>query len=469
MIKTTITNLDNPLLDVDSYKASHYLQYPPGTEYVYSYIESRQGGKFNETLFFGLQAFIKKYLLGQIQNYQIDEAEEFWKGHGLPFSREIWRYIVMHHAGHWPVEIRAVPEGVVLNSGVPLVTVVNTDPKCPWVTSFLETALLRAVWYPTTVATNSFECKRLLKAAFDKTSDNPDEIIFKLHDFGGRGVSSKESAEIGGMAHLINFKGSDTVSGILASKHFYNCDMAAFSLPASEHSTITAWGTDHEIDAYENMINQFGKSAIFACVSDSYDLDNAVENIWGGTLRECVLNMQATLVVRPDSGSPEIVPIDVIEKLYEKFGGTVNSKGYRVLHPKVRVIQGDGINYDSLKRILFNLEMRGYSIDNLAFGMGGGLLQQIDRDTLRFAMKASAICINGEWRDVYKAPKTDMTKASKRGRFCVIPIAPGQASVVPLGAGNDWENLLEPVYKNGKLLRDENFDVIRDRANAVLA
>ena len=317
--------------------------------------------------------------------------------HGEPFDRSLWDHILKEHGGMLPVEIRALPEGLVVPVKTPLVTVVNTDPACFWLTSFLETALLRAIWYPTTVASVSYACKSIIKEAFEKSScEDPAALAFKLHDFGARGTSSQESAAIGGMAHLVNFRGTDTVSGILAARKFYGEPMAGFSIPAAEHSTITSWGKDREDDAYLNMLTQFGDSPMIAVVSDSYDIFNAVDNIWGDRLKRAVLQGKPTLVIRPDSGDPATMPIEVIERLGNAFGFTMNAKGYKVLHPKVRVIQGDGITHKTIGRIVFNLlEMGGWSIDNLAFGMGGGLLQHCNRDTLKFAMKCSAIKVDG--------------------------------------------------------------------------
>ncbi len=447
------------LLNTDSYKSSHSFQYPPGTEYVYSYIESR-GGAWDKTVMFGLQIFLKEYLSTPITLADIEEADDFWKAHGEPFYREGWEYILCNHGGRLPISIKAVPEGTVVAGKNVLVTVVNTDPACWWLPSFLETAILRAVWYPTTVATQSYVCKQIILAALEKSSDDLAQVAFKLHDFGARGASSMETAAIGGAAHLVNFMGSDTVSGVLAARKYYGAPMAAFSIPAAEHSTITSWGRDHEVDAFRNMIKLFAKpGSIVAVVSDSYDLMAAVNGLWGGVLKDEVIKSGATIVVRPDSGDPLTVPIDVVRALAEKFGFTVNSKGYKVLPGCVRVIQGDGITVDSLPVILDNLLAAGFAADNIAFGMGGGLLQMVNRDTLRFAMKCSAICIRGEWHDVYKDPKTDHTKVSKRGRLALINDGNGWETV-PL-EGNAYKDQLVQVWRNGVLLRDWTFDQIR--------
>lgn len=463
--------LDNILLDTDSYKASHAFQYPPNTQKVFSYIESR-GGRFDRTVFFGLQMWLKRYMSNPITTEMVDEAEAFWAAHGEPFYREGWDLIVREHGGRMPVIIRAVPEGTVVPTHNVLLTIENTDPRCFWLTSFLETALLRAIWYPTTVSTVSWHAKRIIMEALEKSSDDPEgQISFKLHDFGARGVSSKESAGIGGAAHLVNFMGSDTVTGVLYANHFYRCPMAGFSIPAAEHSTMTSWGRSREAEAYANMINTFGKpGSLVAVVSDSYDVMNAAREIWGGELKQLVMDSGSTLVVRPDSGDPLVVPVDVIEALGERFGYTVNGKGYKVLPSCVRVIQGDGITIESLPKILENLLDRGWSADNIAFGMGGGLLQMVNRDTLKFAMKCCAALIDGEWIDVYKDPITDPGKRSKRGRIMLWTSGGEYETSVSeprrwTDRGNSWKPALVDVYLDGDLLVDVTFDEVRAASN----
>jgi nicotinamide phosphoribosyltransferase len=252
---------------------------------------------------------------------------------------------------------------------------------------------------------------------------------------------------------------------VLAANKFYGAKMAGFSIPAAEHSTITSWGRDRENKAYANMLTQFAKpGSLVAVVSDSYDIMNAVNTIWGSELKEQVCNSGATLVVRPDSGNPLIVPVDVVEALGNKFGYTVNSKGYKVLPNCVRVIQGDGITIESLPQILDNLLARGFSADNIAFGMGGGLLQQVNRDTLKFAMKCSAVSIDNVWVDVYKDPVTDPGKRSKRGRL-MLTREPGKYTTVNCGTGWDYSNLLHEVWRDGRLVRETTFDDVRARAN----
>lgn len=458
----------NIILNTDSYKVSMFKQYPVGTTGVYSYIESR-GGRYDRTVFFGLQAFIKEYLLEPITQADIDCADEILTAHGEPFNREGWEYILRTHGGYLPVVIRAVPEGTVVPVKNVLATIENTDPKAFWLTTWLETALLRAIWYPTTVATQSHKIRQVILDALEKTGD-PNLIDFKLHDFGARGVSSLESAAIGGAAHLVNFMGSDTISGVVYAREFYNAGIAGFSIPAAEHSTITSWGRDNEVKAYENMLKQFAKpGSIVAIVSDSYDIYNAVDKLWGEELRQQVIDSGATVVIRPDSGDPDVVCRQLVQKLDAKFGSTVNSKGFRVLN-NVRLIQGDGVNENTIRTILGGFQAYGYSADNIAFGMGGALLQQVDRDTQKFAMKCSSAEINGTWVDVQKDPITDSGKKSKAGRVQLWKS--GGEYVSSVGQPKGWYDkaigsfvpVLEEVFRDGKLVKEVTFDEVRANA-----
>jgi len=452
----------NIILNTDSYKCSQFRQYPPGTEYVYSYIESR-GGQWDRTVFFGLQAFLREYMTTPITQADIDIAEKIITAHGEPFNREGWEYIVREHGGRLPVEIRALPEGTVIETRNVLVSIVNTDPACYWLTSYLETALLRAVWYPTTVATNSYHSKQIILRGLEETGD-PSLIDFKLHDFGARGVSSEESAALGGAAHLVNFRGTDTIAGVLAAMEYYDADVCGFSIPAMEHSTVTSWGRENEAQAYRNMLEVYGKKgALLAAVSDSYDIFNACETIWGKELLEEVSASGATVVIRPDSGNPAEVVTKCARILDTRFGHTLNDKGYRVLN-NVRIIQGDGIDAVSIRGILLSLQMAGYSADNVAFGQGGALLQQINRDTLKFAMKCSAAFINGDWVDVYKDPVTDTGKRSKRGRLQLIREPGGEFQTVYWSDSQVDRDLLQVVFRDGTLLNQTTFDQVRTRA-----
>jgi nicotinamide phosphoribosyltransferase len=468
--------LDNLLLNTDSYKASHWLQYPPGTDATFFYVESR-GGIYDRTVFFGLQAILKEYLAKPITHADVDEARDLFAAHGEPFNEAGWRHIVERHGGLLPIRIRAVPEGTVVPTHNALMTLESTDPKAYWVPSYLETMLLR-IWYPVTVATISWHAKQTIRQFLERTSDDVEvQLPFKLHDFGARGVSSLESAAIGGAAHLVNFLGTDTVSGLRLASAYYHEPLAGHSIPAAEHSTITSWGREREVDAYRNMLTQFAKpGSIVAVVSDSYDIFHAIREHWGKTLRDEVIRSGATVVVRPDSGDPVAVVHQCLELLDEAFGHSVNGKGYKVLN-HVRVIQGDGINPTSIRAILERTTSAGYATDNVAFGMGGALLQRLDRDTQKFALKCSAARINGQWIDVYKDPVTDHGKQSKRGRmtllkhreygnFRTVPVPAEAASLADIDKPMGYDDAMLTIWEDGRLVNDWTFASIRSRANA---
>lgn len=457
----------NLVLDTDSYKASHFLQYPPGASGLFAYIESR-GGEYDRTLFFGLQYILDRYLSTRVTNAMVDEARALFAAHGEPFNEAGWRYIVDELGGRLPLEIRAVPEGSVIPTGNALVTVRSTDPKAFWLVSYVETLLLR-VWYPITVATQSWAIRQTIAEYLRATSDTPEEQLpFKLHDFGARGVSSEESAGIGAMAHLVNFMGSDTVSGLRYARRYYDAPMAGFSIPASEHSTITSWGRGRELAAYRNMLTQFGgPGRMFACVSDSYDLYGAIENLWGGELRQDILDSGGTVVIRPDSGNPVEVALRTAILLDNAFGHSVNGKGFRVLN-NVRMIYGDGINRRSIRDILANLKVNGYAADNIAFGMGGALLQQVNRDTQKMAMKTSAILLPDGWHEVYKAPATDPGKASKKGVLSTFRNRlTGEYMTLRTDGpppDSEWEDIMAVVWQDGELLLRQDFEAVRARS-----
>ncbi len=457
---------DNLILNTDSYKTSHFKQYPPQTQYVSSYVESR-GGPYGSVIFFGLQAFIKQYLLKAISQKDIDEAEGIITAHGLPFYREGWEYILSEHKGYMPLKIEAVEEGRSVPVQNVLVQVMNTDPKCWWLTSYMETALLRAIWYPTTVASISWQVKQTIKWAMENTGSDMNNLPFKLHDFGARGVSSQESAALGGMAHLVNFSGTDTMAALLAAKTYYNAHMAGFSIPAMEHATVTSWGAEGEEASFSNMLKAYGgKGKILACVSDSYNIFHAVENLWCGSLLQDVKDSGATVVIRPDSGDPETVILRILDILAEKLEDDIkiNEAGYRILPDYYRLIQGDGVNPESIKSILSTMRHHGWAADNIAFGMGSSLLQKVNRDHFKFAMKCSAIYQNNRWIDVYKNPITDPGKTSKKGRLALVQDNKGNYKTILESKVLKDENLLKPIYENGKLLKEISFEHIRKNA-----
>ncbi|KAI1708461.1 nicotinate phosphoribosyltransferase (NAPRTase) family domain-containing protein [Ditylenchus destructor] len=450
--------VENILFATDSYKVTHHEQYPKGTTHVYSYFESR-GGKFDQVCFFGLQYILKSQM--------VQQAKYFYRVHfgGMDvFNEKGWMHIVEAHNGYLPLRIKAVPEGTVVPVRNVLFTIENTDPQVPWLVSWVETLLVQ-VWYPMTVATSSRTQKEVIARGLLDTSDSLDGLPFKLHDFGFRGCSSVESAGIGGAAHLVNFVGTDTIAGLQTCRKYYHAPMAGFSIPAAEHSTITAWEKSGESAAYLNMLEKYPVGLV-SVVSDSYDVFHAVSSIWGDELKAYVLERaeKGCLVIRPDSGDPCEVVVKVLNLLAEKYPITTNSKGYRVLPPYLRVMQGDGINLESLQQIIDAMKSEGWSLQNVIFGTGGALLQKLDRDTQKCAYKCSQVTINGESHDVCKNPTTDAGKRSKKGRLVLEKRADGNYVTVQEGLGEEKKDELVCVFENGRLLVDHTLDQIRERA-----
>eukprot|EP00095_Tigriopus_kingsejongensis_P002996 maker-scaffold784_size97500-snap-gene-0.25 protein:Tk02996 transcript:maker-scaffold784_size97500-snap-gene-0.25-mRNA-1 annotation:"hypothetical protein BRAFLDRAFT_121174" len=452
-------------------KVTHHLQYPPGTTYLKAYFESR-GGKFEGTIFYGLQYILKKHLSRKITQAHIDEAEVLFAEHfrnKSVFNKAGWQYIVDHLNGFIPVRIKAAPEGTFVPVNNVLFTVESTDEKVPWVVSYVETILVQ-FWYPLTVATNSFMQKKIIKASLERTADNLLMLDFKLHDFGFRGVTCYEAGQLGGSAHLVNFKGTDTLAAIPFIRKYYGPseEIPAYSIPATEHSTMTAWTQEGELDAAKHILEVLSETPM-SMVSDSYNLWHFLEQLGERKdLRALITQRSVPLVIRPDSGEPtEIVP-KVLNQLGSLFGSKLNQKGFKVLPNYLRVIQGDGISYDSLQGILAAVEEAGWSTENMTFGSGGGLLQKVNRDTQKCAYKTCLAIIGGKSVDVFKDPITDPGKKSKTGDLTLVS-ENGKLSTIAINQMKpSMLEILVPVFENGTLLKEYNFDEIRRRAGESL-
>jgi nicotinamide phosphoribosyltransferase len=462
--------MENFILKSDSYKPTHWKQYPYNTSKICSYLESR-GGNDPNTLFCMLQYILKRHFEGvQITKDGIDEAEAFFAAHfgrADLFNRKGWDGIIKQYGGVLPLRIKAVKEGSIVPVGMPLMTIENTDPNCYWLTNYAETLLMN-IWYPITVATNSYYCKQIIKKYLEETHGDITSLPFKLHDFGMRGVSCYEQGAIGAAAHLINFMGTDTISGIQMLNKYYGAGMCGFSIPASEHSTMTSWGKDNELEAYKNMLKQY-PDGLVACVIDSWDAYNACDKLYGELLRDDVMKRNGTIVLRPDSGNPVEVNNKIIHILWNKFGGTFSKKGYKVLDPHVRIIQGDGIDRNMIGEILQMYKNNGFSTENIAFGSGGGLLQKFDRDTYKFAIKCSYAEIDGKPVNVYKDPITSKSKVSKKGQLKLHKSAGHYMTISSAEntpqAFNSYTDELETVFENGNLVREQSLDEIRNLSN----
>jgi len=473
--------------DTDGYKLTHIPQYIKGADKMISYFESR-GSKFNRVMNFGVQMLVKEYMLQRLTAKQaynmIEWATEHMNGNMVKDLEIALNKVVNELDGRLPIRIRNAPEGLMIPIKNVILTIETTMPGEAWfsLVSYFETKLVR-VWAAMTVGTTSWYVREAILKALEKSSDDPmAEINYKFHDFGSRGVPDMGTAAFNGAAHLVSSMGTDTTVAVQALEFAYSIRMAGYSIPASEHSTTTSHGEANEIDIITQMFDAYAyKGSIFATVIDSYEAIRFIRK-YAPLFKERLIESGATWVFRPDSGDSVKMPIQVVRELEKIFGCTTNKKGYKVLN-NVRVIQGDGIVPAQVTEILNELMAAGYSASNIAFGMGGGLLQKVNRDTHKFALKCSAIRVNGDWIDVYKDPAVydedwnvideESFKISKKGRLELIyNAALDEYKTVRLEELRDYDSnwsdtLLETVYEDGYLVRDMTFAEVRANAGTM--
>lgn len=466
-------NNQNLLLMTDVYKLGHMLFYPEGTTEIYSYLCARSDKKSKDALFFGLQYYLAILEKG-VTHADVDEFLEYRKNilGGNP-DEVVQKMRALADLGYIPIKIKAVPEGTVIDNKNVLATVVNTHPDFPWVVGFFESLLLK-VWNTVSVATESLKFKRLVTKMTKETSDSDFLLPFLVHDFGYRGCSSEETAALSGASHLVNFLGTDTVPAIKLAKEVYNAsEPIGLSVPASEHSVMCCFGTDGELNAFKRML-ELNPTGLVSIVSDTYDFFNVMTN-FTDILCEDILSRDGKVVFRPDSGDPKKIlcgdpeaPVGspeykgAIRILDEKFGSTINSKGFKELNPKVGLIYGDGMYYGRFKDVLETMRDMGYANTNLVIGIGGLLLQQHNRDDLGFAFKATFAVVSGEERQLFKDPKTDTGKRSHKGRMKLVKENGKFVTIDQVSKEEENEGLLVEVFNNGNIVREYTFDEIKE-------
>lgn len=466
-----------PLHKTDSYKVGHWRFIVPGTTEMLYYYEAR-GGEYPYTILFDLQGNMIRNIEGKFATLTDVEEAEYKAGlhfmNDRAFNKEGWRHVINKHGGYLPLDIRAVKEGLPIPVKNVMWTMKNTCDQCAWVPGWTET-ILEHTWYPSAVVTRSRYTKQILAEFLAETADDFSTLPYQLHDFGGRGVTCVEQMGIGAAAHLVNFQGTDTLPGIDYIEQFYGFganggEMPGYSVFASEHSITTMWGREYEAKFVENALDEV-PTGILSLVGDSYDIFNFTANIIGGTFRERIRNRNGKVVVRPDSGDPVAVTLRVLEILGEKFGIRETSNGYKLLPPCVGVLWGDGIDHYGIRKILQAMKDAKWSAANIVFGMGGGLLQKLNRDTQKVAIKCCNAVINGQQVEIWKDPITDPGKASKRGRQALLDDQQGgYHSMQYKGDGKLGYpfDILEPAYLNGEVLRFQKFPEIRQLAEVPL-
>ena len=442
---------ENLILATDAYKLTHHLQYPAQLTKLYSYGEARVGGQNEQVSWFGLQMILQAYFTQPITDDMIDAAarvSELTFNTTAYFNREVWEKV--RDLGYFPVKIKALPEGMTVPTGNALFTIESTADWFATSLNVLEDVLMH-VWYPTTIATNSMGIRQRLAPLFEK-SGTLANLALAVNDFGLRGATSLETAKRGGAAHLLHFQGSDNLAASAYFESVYGVPGRALSVWATEHSVATAYGPGSgEFDYVNAQLDRAPDDAILSIVIDSYDAINFVKNVIGSpAIKARIMARSGRIVLRPDSGDPQTIDLEVLALLADIFGTTQNAQGYRVLQHQVGIIQGDGMKADTIVALYEALLAAGWSADNLVVGSGGGLLQEgFTRDTERFAIKAAyAELANGQTINIQKVPKTDASKASKAGLLKVIRRA-GQ--LVTVAQSEPGEDLLTTVYENGVL------------------
>lgn len=511
-----IINSINPLHMCDCYKLGHRDQYPEGTELVYSNLTPRSTAHANlgdsyddKIMFFGLQAFIKTFLIDAWNEGFFNLPKELVvatyrkRVEGIlgPDALEYSHIEALHDLGYLPIEIRALPEGTRVPTKVPVLTIHNTVPEFYWVTNYLETLLSAELWKTCTSATIAFEYKKILTKAAIRTGAPVDFVPLQAHDFSFRGMSGVDDARKSGAGHLTSFMGTDTIPAIdyiydlYAPSEDYQVPIG-LSVPATEHAIMSMAGKEDEIETFRRLITKTYPTGIVSIVSDTWDFWKVITE-YLPTLKDEIMNRQPNaiglnkVVIRPDSGDPvdiicgttsqwfrdtydelvEWTPEQkgAIECLWETFGGTITDKGYKLLDEHIGLIYGDSITLDRAQEIVDKLEVKGFASTNVVFGVGSYTYQYVTRDTFGFAMKATAGKVNGEYREIFKDPKTDTgSKKSAKGFIRVIRDSDGelilldqQNPTVTLMDAHGGSSLLVPVFIDGHLNKDVGFDEVR--------
>ena len=481
----------NPLLLTDGYKVDHRRQYPDKTTLVYSNWTPRKSRieGLDEVVFFGLQYFIKKYIIHDFDTHFFKQPkEEVVK----KYARRINNYLGenqvgtkhiedLHDLGYIPMVFKALPEGASVPLRVPMFTMYNTIPEFFWLTNYFETLLSAVIWLPCNSATIAREYRKVLDKYADETSSAPDFVNWQGHDFSMRGMGGIEAAVTSAAGHLLSFTGSDTIPAIDFFEEYYNAnsdtELIAGSVAATEHSVMCMGTTEGECETFKRLVTEVYPKGIVSIVSDTWDLWKVLTD-YLPRLKEDIIAREGKVVIRPDSGDPvdiicgnpngktEQEKKGVIELLWDVFGGSENAKGYKELIPQIGAIYGDSITVARATQICERLKAKGFASTNVVLGIGSFTYQYNTRDTFGFAMKATYGEVDGEGRAIFKDPITDDgTKKSAKG-LMKIDLVDG---IYHLKDNVSWEEEkqgeLKEVFRDGKLLSDQSLTDIRIRVS----
>lgn len=467
---------ESAIIDADAYKHGHPFMFDPDAIEFSYYMENRadKGGELAVQPFFGLQHLLLSDFLDPISGEEFDEAAELVAGLGVPFAADALATTLAKHDGYFAVEISAVPEGTLLGKGMPHLQVKSLDPDAKFLAGFVETKLDR-LWYPQTEAATSYAARKAVDRLLEISCDEPASVnMTRLNDFGSRAASCPQQAGIGGMAHLLSFMGTDNIIGLAYAKKYYGGVNVGASLGAAEHSTVLSWGQGKEIDFYNHFVETFkdpkmSPFGLAACVSDTTSYRRTVTEVWCGSLKDKVEKSGLMVVIRPDSGDPLTQVMWTLSEIERLCGFKLNRKGYKVLN-LYRCIQGDGLNLKVLIEIAEAVVAAGYSLENVAFGMGSGLIQDVRRDDLALSFKLSALLRNGQTvhEDVFKNPEDAPWKKSKGGIQAIVnewddTRVGNEHRLINVRADqlNGRTNLIQPVWNTGRLLRVQTFSDVQ--------
>lgn len=482
---------DGVMYKTDGYKLDHRRQYPNKTSLVITNATPRKGRNPRDrgTIFFGLQFLLQHYFIEEFKRTFFNIPKEVVLAH---YQNFIDSYIgpnnigtdhiaALHDLGYVPLRFKALPEGTFVPYGVPVLTVENTLPEFFWVVNYFESLVSDVVWIACTSAKTAKKYRTILDKWANMTASNVEFVDFQAHDFSMRGMPGPQAAAISGAAHLLSFTGSDSLPSIGLLKQYYGATgIIAGGIPATEHSVMCAGGIDDETGTYRRLITEVYPSGPVAIVSDTWNLWDVLRYTLPSLKTEIMAREGGPVVIRPDSGDPELILcgnseapygspeyLGVIQMLWDTFGGTINDKGFKELYPHVNAIYGDSITLDRCEDICAHLQLKGFASTNVVFGVGSFTYQYVTRDTDGWALKATTAVVDSVERKLWKRPITDDgTKTSARGRLVVLE-EEGRLRLIDnldeaQAAEYDSFNMLKTVFLDGKFVIKTTLAEIRE-------
>mgnify|MGYP003289228870 CR=1 FL=1 len=496
-----MTKITAPLL-IDFYKATHDLMLPKGITKSVSYMTHRMSRieRWNKAVVFMIQGFCKEFLIDYFnENFFHRSAEEVFSEYNRimknclgVYAYDSRKIVELYALGYLPIEIVALPEGTQVPMQVPLLGITNTHPNFAWLPQALESLMSAELWKPMIAATVGFTYRNIVNHYYNITCDDDIPRARALGNFDFRGDDCLDSAIKTAAAWGLSFLNSATVPAIPYLEEIYNCDCekepVLYGSPSTEHAVMCSnFAVDGDEETLiRRLLTEIYPNTSFSCVLDSYDYWNVVDNILPKLYNE-IMKHNGCFLVRGDSGDCVEVVTKTVFKLWDIFGGTVNSKGYKVLDPHVKAIYGDSITVQRCEKIYQILMENGFACSNVALGVGSfsfqcieenGVLKPFTRDTFSTCIKATYCEINGKPYPIFKDPKEGGFKRSQKG--CCVVFEHGvyqidkdcDLSELSYIDGYTWEaacadsrNMLQPIFRDGKMLKEYTLSEIRNTLN----